>query len=66
MAAALKEAVPGAKVRIETPSSAAVSLPDMQAVSDLTLAKRHLGFEPQFDLAGGLRDLAEWTKAHEG
>jgi nucleoside-diphosphate-sugar epimerase len=66
MAAALKEAVPGAKVRIETLSSAAVSLPDMQAVSDLTLAKRHLGFEPQFDLAGGLRDLAEWTKAHEG
>jgi nucleoside-diphosphate-sugar epimerase len=65
MAAALKQVVPGAKVRIETPSAAAVSLPDMQAVSDLTLAKRHLGFEPQFDLVAGLRDLAGWTKARE-
>jgi nucleoside-diphosphate-sugar epimerase len=64
MAAALEEAVPGAKVRIETPSAAAVSLPDMTAVSDLTLARKHLGYEPRYGLVEGLRDLAEWLKAH--
>lgn len=63
MAAALKEAVPGARVRVETPSAAAVSMPDMQAVSDLSTAKRYLGFEPRYGLVEGLCDLAEWLKA---
>jgi nucleoside-diphosphate-sugar epimerase len=63
MAAALTEVVPGAQVRIETPSAAAVSMPDMQAVSDLSAAKQHLGFAPQYGLVEGLRDLADWLKA---
>ncbi len=65
MAAALKEAVPGATVRIETPSAAAVSMPDMQAVSDLSAARTYLGFEPQYGLVEGLRDLAGWLKGRE-
>ncbi len=63
MAAALQEVVPGATVRIETPSAAAVSMPDMQAVSDLSLAKTHLGFEPRYGLVEGMRDLAGWLQA---
>ncbi len=62
MAAALKAAVPGARVRIETPAAAAVSLPDMKAVSDLTLAKKTLGFTPKYGLVEGVKDLAAWTK----
>lgn len=62
MAAALKAAVPGAKVRIETPKAAAVSLPDMKAVSDLTRAKKTLGFTPKYGLVEGVKDLVAWTK----
>lgn len=62
MADALRAAVPGAKVKIDTPSAAAVSLPDMKGVSDLSAAKSVLGFTPQFSLVAGVRDLVEWTK----
>ncbi len=61
-AKALQAAVPGAKVRIETPAAAAVSLPDMKRVSDLTQAWKVLGFVPKFGLADGIRDLADWLK----
>ena len=63
MARALEAVVPGAKVRIETPSAAAVSLPDMKGVSDLSLAKSVLGFVPRYGLVEGMRDLAAWLKA---
>ncbi|MEQ8699113.1 MAG: NAD(P)-dependent oxidoreductase [Bauldia litoralis] len=65
MAAALREAVPGARVRIETPTAAAVSMPDMQAVSDLSAARQYLGFEQQFGLVERLRDLAGRLKGGE-
>lgn len=63
MAAALKAAVPGAEVRIETPAAAAVSLPDMKAVSDLSHAKKTLGFTPQYGLVEGVKDLVTWMKS---
>ncbi len=63
MAAALKSAIPGAKVRIETPAAAAVSLPDMKAVSDLSLAKKTLGFAPRYGLVEGVKDLVAWMKS---
>ena len=65
MVKALQAAVPGAKVRIETPAAAAVSLPDMKAVSDLSTAKSVLGFAPKFDLVVGVKDLTEWMKARK-
>lgn len=64
-AQALQAAVPGAKVRIETPAAAAVALPDMKRVSDLSRAKAVLGFTPQYDLVAGIRDLAEWLKGRK-
>lgn len=65
MAAALKSAIPGAKVRIETPAAAAVSLPDMKAVSDLSLAKKTLGFAPKYGLVEGVKDLVAWMKSRK-
>ena len=65
MAEALKAAVPGAKVRIETPAAAAVSLPDMKAVSDLSMAKKTLGFTPKYGLVEGVKDLVAWTKSRK-
>jgi nucleoside-diphosphate-sugar epimerase len=59
---AFGEVVPGCKVRIETPSSVAVALPDMTGVSDLTNSAKHLGYRPEYEMVKGLRDLAEWTK----
>jgi nucleoside-diphosphate-sugar epimerase len=61
-AAALQAAVPGARVRIETPTGTAVSMPNMRGVSDLSLARKYLGFTPQFDMAAGLKDLAGWMR----
>jgi len=60
MANAIKAVVPAAKVRIETPIGASVSLPDMKATSDLTLAMDKLGFVPKYNLVEGLRDLVKW------
>jgi nucleoside-diphosphate-sugar epimerase len=65
MANALKAAIPGAKVRIETPTPAAVSLPDMKAVSDLMLANKTLGFTPKYNLVDGVNDLVAWAKARK-
>jgi nucleoside-diphosphate-sugar epimerase len=62
MAAALKAAVPGARVRVETPTGTAVSMPNMRGVSDLSLAAKHLGYKPQYDMAAGLKDLAGWMR----
>jgi nucleoside-diphosphate-sugar epimerase len=59
---ALKTVVPGAKVRIETPPATAVSMPHMRGVSDLSLAKTHLGYAPRYGLVEGLRDLADWMR----
>ncbi len=63
LADAIAEVVPGARVKIETPAATAVSLPDMQSVSDQSIAKKVLGYAPRYDLVAGLRDLAEWMKA---
>ena len=60
MANAIKAVVPAAKVRIETPIGASMSLPDMKATSDLTLAMDKLGFVPKYNLVEGLRDLVKW------
>jgi nucleoside-diphosphate-sugar epimerase len=63
MAKALQDVVPGARIRIETPSATAVSLPNMRAVSDQTISRNVLGYQPKYDLVAGLRDLAQWMKA---
>jgi nucleoside-diphosphate-sugar epimerase len=34
----------------------------MRGVSDLSLAKTHLGYAPRYGLVEGLRDLADWMR----
>ncbi len=63
LATAIREVIPGARTRIETPPATAVSMPNMRRVSDLSLAKAALGFTPQFGLNEAVRDMAEWLNA---
>jgi nucleoside-diphosphate-sugar epimerase len=35
----------------------------MRAVSDQTISRNVLGYQPKYDLVAGLRDLAQWMKA---
>ncbi len=61
LAAAIREVIPGARTKIETPSAAAVSMPNMHRVSDLSLAKT-IGYTPAFGLNEAVRDMAGWLK----
>jgi nucleoside-diphosphate-sugar epimerase len=63
LAAAIKAAVPGARVRIATPGAAAPSMPDMVRASDPALAKEVLGFMPEYRMPEAVRDLADWYRA---
>lgn len=62
LADAIRAAVPGAKVRIETPQASAVALPQMLAGSDPRLAKEVLGFTPKFPMREAVAELAEWIR----
>jgi len=64
-AAALKAAVPGARVKIADPPGAGVSLMDMRYSGDLTLAKTTLGFEPQYRIEAAVRDMVTWYRSNE-
>jgi nucleoside-diphosphate-sugar epimerase len=63
-ARALSEIAPGCKVRIETPPAAAVALPNVSRVSDLTTSANQIGYRPEYGLLGSLQDLAGWMKTH--
>jgi nucleoside-diphosphate-sugar epimerase len=65
VANALRTVIQGAKVRVETPAAAAVSLPDMRHQSDLRLAQTVLGYMPRFGLLEAMRDFIAWMAARE-
>jgi nucleoside-diphosphate-sugar epimerase len=62
LAAAVTAAIPGARVRIGTPTASAPSMPNMIRASDLTLAKEVLGFTPQYRMPDAVRELADWYR----
>jgi nucleoside-diphosphate-sugar epimerase len=62
LAADLTAAMPGGKVRVETPPDAAVATPQMRHGSDLTLAKQVLGYEPQYKMPDAVQDLFNWAR----
>jgi nucleoside-diphosphate-sugar epimerase len=64
MGDAIAAAVPGAKAKFEAPAGTAISLANRAEHADLSRAKRHLGYEPQFPLQAAVRDLADWMKRH--
>jgi nucleoside-diphosphate-sugar epimerase len=63
LAAALTSAIPGARVRIETPKAAAISLKNMQTRSDQTRSREILGYTPEYDIGAAVQDMAAWLKA---
>jgi nucleoside-diphosphate-sugar epimerase len=65
-AAAIGAVVPGAKVKFDAPQSAAVALANRSEHADLSRARRHLGYAPQYPLREAVRDLAEWMRRHMG
>ncbi len=66
MADAIAAVVPGAKARFEAPAGTAVSLANRADHADLSRAKKHLGYEPQFPLREAVKNLAEWMRRHMG
>ena len=66
LVSALRTVIQGAKVRIETPAAAAVSLPDMTHPSDLHLARSVLGYAPHFGILEAVRDFVASMAAREG
>jgi nucleoside-diphosphate-sugar epimerase len=64
MADAIKAAVPGAKVKFETPSGAGLSLSNRNTRGDPARAKRFIGYEPQFKLTAAVADLADWMRKY--
>lgn len=63
-AEALRQIVPDAKIRIDTPKGTAISLPNMRRSSDPSNAKSVIGYEPQFEILDALRDMHAWMKAN--
>jgi nucleoside-diphosphate-sugar epimerase len=63
-AAAIDAVVPGVKVKFEKPAGTGVSLANRAEHADLSRSKRYLGYEPQFPLQAGVKDLAEWMRGH--
>ncbi len=64
MAEAIAAAAPGAKAKFETPAGTGVSLANRSEHADLSRAKKHLGYEPQFPLQAAVKDLAEWMRRY--
>jgi len=65
-AAAIGAVVPDAKVKFDAPPSARVALTNRDSHADLSRARRHLGYEPQFPLQEAVNDLAEWMRRFMG
>ena len=66
MATAIGNVIPGAKCKFEAPAGTGVSLANRAEHADLSRAKKHLGYEPQFPLQKAVQDQAEWMKRHMG
>jgi len=64
MATAIGNAVPGAKCKFEAPAGTGVSLANRAEHADLSRAKKHLGYEPEFPLQKAVTDQVEWMGRH--
>ena len=61
--AALRQVIPGAKVKIEVPEGTGTSVFDAERPTDISRAITELGYNPKYDLVGAIRDYVEWHKA---
>jgi nucleoside-diphosphate-sugar epimerase len=58
-AAALKAAIPGARVRIDKPAAVSIA---KHRPGDLTRARKFLGYEPRYDISEAIGDMIEWLR----
>jgi len=59
----LKQVIPGARVRIETPRGTEISVTEMERPTDLSRARAELGYVPKFDMGAAIRDYVGWYRA---
>lgn len=63
MAAAVREVIPGARIRIAMPPGAAVAAQPMVGAVNLDRSRTELGYEPAYDMAAAVRDYVAWYRA---
>jgi nucleoside-diphosphate-sugar epimerase len=64
MADAIMAIAPGAKVKFDAPPSARVALTNREHHTDLSRAKKHLGYTPEFPLKAAVKDQADWMRRY--
>lgn len=62
---ALSAAVPGARYRIER-LAAGSPLQNQVGTCDMSVSRKVLGFEPQYQMADAVRDTVEWFRSRRG
>lgn len=62
MAGAVREVIPGARIRVETPPGTAVSVQPMAGAVDLSRSRAELGYAPAYDMTAAARDYVEWYR----
>jgi nucleoside-diphosphate-sugar epimerase len=64
LAAAVRKAVPNARIRFETGSGTAAAIPPAERLlpSDQSAARQHIGFVPAYGIDEAVQDLAAWLK----
>jgi len=63
LAAAVREVIPGARIRVATPPGTAVSVQPMAGAVDLSRARAELGYAPVYDMPAAVRDYVAWYRA---
>ena len=60
---AVKQVIPEARVRIETPAGTELSVRQTVRPTDLSRSRGELGYVPKYDLTGAIRDYVAWYRA---
>ena len=64
LAAAIGAVFPDARVTYDAPAGAGIALSNRDRHADLSRARRHLGYEPQFALQDAVKDFADWMRCY--
>lgn len=65
LGSALSAAIPGARYRIERPAAGS-PLASQVGTPDMSVSRKILGFEPQYQMADAVRDTVEWFRSLRG
>lgn len=59
---AVKAVIPEARIRIETQQDTALSVRNMERPTDISRARKELGYTPKYDLPAAVRDYVDWYR----